>query len=116
MKRVLGLGLLLASFALPVLAGKNSQAFLLPWDVRVGDAQLPQGRCEVTWTETSGSQVQLTIKTADKKTTTVPARIVQGKHANVAVLAVKVSGVRHLEGFQTRDATLVVRDAQTEAK
>lgn len=36
MKRILGLGLFLARFSLPLLAAKNSGTFLLPSDVRVG--------------------------------------------------------------------------------
>ena len=78
MKRILGLGLLLTILAMPLLAKtKNSHVLLMPSDVRVGDTQLPQGRYDVTWSEAKGSEVQLTIKTADKKTITVPARVAQ---------------------------------------
>jgi len=68
MKRILGLGLFLALLSLPLLAAKNSETFLLPSEGRVGDSTLPEGHCNVTWTDVSGSQVQLTIKTEDKKT------------------------------------------------
>ena len=78
MKRILGLGLFLALSYLPLLAAKNSETFLLPSEVRVGDTTLPEGHCNVTWTDASGSQVQLTIKTEDKKTINIPARDIEG--------------------------------------
>lgn len=113
MKHILGLGLLLALFSPPLLAAKNSEAFLLTSDVRVGDVQLPAGHWDVTWTETSGSQVQLTIKTEgkDKKTITIPARVIQGKQSGAAVLTSEINGVRCLRGIQTKEAQFIILDA-----
>src|SRR5271169_3090985 len=96
MKRVQGVGLLFAVSSLPLLAAaKNSQAFDQPFDVRVGEVQMPQGHRGVTWTDASGSKVQLTIKTEDKKTITVPARVIQGggKPAEIFAMTVRVNGV-----------------------
>ena len=116
MKRVFVLGVVLMSLCLPVLAAKNSQAFSLPWSVRLGDAQLPEGRCDVSWTEASGTQVQLTIKAADKKAYTVAARVEPGKTAYTGPVTTVVDGVRHLKGFRTKDATITIEGAPVEAK
>ncbi len=113
MKRILGLGLLLALFSLPLLAGKNSQAFGLPPGVRVGDIELPQ-YCEVTWIQTSGSQVQLTINTKDNKTITVPARVIQEKRSEVRALYTVVNGVRRLKELQTKEARFIIQDPQNQ--
>lgn len=115
MKRILGLGLLLALFCLPLLAAKNSQTVLLPSAVRVGDVQLPQGYCQVTWTEPSGSQVQLTLKSADKKTVTIPARLVQEK-GKVGVSTFVKDGVTYLQELQTKDARFVILDLPKDLK
>ena len=105
MKRILGLGLFLALSCLPLLAAKNSETFLLPSEVRVGDTTLPEGHCNVTWTDASGSQVQLTIKTEDKKTITIPARVIEGKQVGGGVETAVSNGVTYLLAFQTANAT-----------
>ncbi len=116
MKRILGLGLLLALLSLPLLAAKNSQKFLLPSDVRVGDVQLQGGPCEVTWTDASGSQVQLTIKTQDKKTVTIPARLVEGKHPTAAVQTYVANGVTYLRELDTTKEGFVLQDRVPDMK
>lgn len=110
MKRILGLGLFLALFSLPLIAAKNSETFLLPSEVRVGNATLPEGHCTITWTEASGSQVQLTIKTADKKTITIPARV-EGKQLGGEVETAVSNGVTYLLAFHSRNATFIIQDA-----
>jgi phenolic acid decarboxylase len=110
MKRVLAITLWLALFSLPLLAGKNSQEFLLPSEVRIGDAQLPEGHCNVSWTEPSGSQVQLTIKIQGQKTITVPARVIEGKQAGVAVETILRDGVRYVSEFDTNHARFIVQE------
>lgn len=116
MQRVLGIALLLALFSLPLWAGKNSQGFLLASDVRIGDAQLPAGHCNVSWTQPSGSQVQLTIKTEHQKTITIPARVIEGKQSSVAVQTFVADGVRYLQEFDTRTARFIVQDPPGVAK
>jgi len=109
MIRMLKLAVLLAFLCCsPLLAAKNSQMFLLPSDVRVGQTTLPKGHCEVVWTEKTGSQVQLTIKTEDKKTINVSAKVIDEKHENVAVATDVVNGVRYLTEFQTKSARFVI--------
>jgi len=110
MKRVLAITLWLALFSLPLVAGKNSQEFLLPSDVRIGDARLPEGHCSVAWTGRSGSQVQLTIKMEGHKTITVPAHVIEGKHAGVAVQTILTNGVRYVSEFDTKDARFIVQE------
>jgi phenolic acid decarboxylase len=109
MKRILGIALLLSLFSLPLVAGKNSQDFLLPSNVRIGDAQLPEGHCNVAWSEPSGSQVQLTIKIEGQKTITVPARVVEGKQG-VAVQTSITNGVRYVSEFDTKNARFIVQE------
>jgi phenolic acid decarboxylase len=116
MKRILGLGLLLGLLCLPVLAAKNSHGFNLGDDLRVGDVQIPKGHCEVTWTEPTGSQVQLTIRTADKKTVTVPARVVEMDRPNDGVSTFVSNGVRYLSELQTKKQTFVLQEAPKENK
>ena len=110
MKR-LRLGLLLVLGSAPLLAAKNSQTFLLPSEVRVGDTTLPEGHCTVTWTAASGSQVQLTIKMEDKKTVTIPARVIEGKQVSGSVETAVSNGVTYLLCFHTANATFVVQDS-----
>jgi hypothetical protein len=110
MKRTLGIALLLALFSIPLLAGSNSQEFLLPSAVRIGDAQLPEGHCKVAWTQPSGSQVQLTIKTEGQKTITVSARVIEEKQSAVAVQTFVANGVTYVKEFDTKSARFVVQD------
>lgn len=120
MKRIhhiLGLGLLLALSSFPLVAAKNSQNFLLPSDVRIGDVQLPEGHCSISWTQPSGSQVQLTIKMeGNKKTITIPARIVEGKKGDGGVETAVSNGVTYLLSFHAANATFVVQDAPKDVK
>jgi D-serine deaminase-like pyridoxal phosphate-dependent protein len=116
MKRILGVALLLSLFSLPLLAGKNSQEFFLPSDVRIGDAQLPAGHCNVVWTEPSGSQVQLTIRTEGKKPITLPARMVERNQGSVAVQTFVAKGVRYVQEFDTKTARFIVQDPSEVAK
>ena len=109
MKRILGLAVAVWTFSsLPLMAAKNSQTFLLFTDVRIGDVQLPQGECNVTWTEASGSQVQLTIKTENKKTVTIPARMVEVKRRDVGVTTFVDNGVTYLQDFHTMTETFIL--------
>lgn len=116
MKRILGLVLLLSSFSLPLLAAKSSQVFLLPSDVRVGDVQLPEGHCTVAWTDMTGPDVQLTIKTADNKTITIPAKVIVRKQRDTGVETAMVNGVTYLLAFHSPDVTFVVQEAPKDLK
>ncbi|MGC2474408.1 MAG: hypothetical protein WA485_08735 [Candidatus Sulfotelmatobacter sp.] len=110
MKRILGIALLLTSCSLPLLAGNNSQGFTLPSNVRIGNTQLPEGHCSVAWTQPSGSQVQLTIKTEDRKTITVPAQVVETKQGVVSVQTFVANGVTYVSEFDTKNARFIVQD------
>lgn len=111
MKRILGIALLLASFSVPVFAAKNSQSFYLPTAVTVGDTKLPQGRCDVTWTEAKGSDVTLTVKTEDRKTFTLPAQLVESKQPNAGVLTSEQNGVTYLKELHTTKLRFVLAPA-----
>ena len=111
MKRMLGFALLFILSSVTLMAAKNSQTFYLGSDVRAGNIQLPRGICEATWSTTSGSRVQLTIKTDDKKTVTVPALIVEGKEDRAGVVTSIVNGVTYLVELHTRNAKLVFENS-----
>ena len=110
MKRILELGLLLMVSSVPLFGAKNSYVFQLPADVRVGNVQLPKRDCSVTWSETSGSKVQLTIKTEDKKTITIDAREVEGKPGDIGVVTFVDNGITYLEEFDTANTRFIVQN------
>src|ERR1700758_4652019 len=116
MRRILGLALLFSLSSAMLLAAKNSQTFYLSSDVRAGNVQLPRGICEVTWNITSGSRVQLTIKTDDRKTVTVPALMVEGKEDRAGVVTSVVNGVAYLVEIHTRNAKFVFENGTEASK
>jgi phenolic acid decarboxylase len=109
-KRIWGIALLflLTSCSLPLAAAKNSQGFVLGVDVRIGDLRIPQGQYRVTWTEPSGSQVQLTLKGDGKQSITIPARLIAEKHAEVGVTTINENGVTYLQDFHTTKETFIL--------
>jgi hypothetical protein len=108
-KRIWGIALvLLASCPLPLAAAKNSCAFFLPDDVRVGDLQIPHGQYEVTWTEPAGSQVELRLKADGEKPITIPARLVAEKHSEAGVTTFVDSGVTYLQDFHTTKEAFII--------
>jgi|HubBroStandDraft_2_1064218.scaffolds.fasta_scaffold122168_2 hypothetical protein len=115
MRRILGVALLLMFSSVGLIAAKNSQTFYLSSDVRAGHDQLPRGICEVTWSTPSGSLVQLTIKTEDKKTVTIPARMVEGKQDRTGVITSIVNGVTYLDELHTKNAKFIFQNNTTEA-
>ena len=110
MKRIPGLALLFLMSSVALMAAKNSQTFYLTTDVRAGNAQLSHGICEVTWSAPSGSQVELTIKTEDKKTVTVPARMVEGKQDRAGMVTTVVNGVTYLDELHTKNAKFILQN------
>lgn len=108
MKCTLRFVLLVMCFSLPMLAAKNSQEFILPSDVRIGDIQIPHGPCSVTWTEPSGSQVLLTIKTEGRNPITLPTRMVEVKHAKSGITTFVDSGVTYIQDFHTANYTFIL--------
>jgi hypothetical protein len=107
-KYTLGLVLSVICFPLPMLAVKNSQGFLLPTDVRIGDIQIQHGPCDVTWTGKSGSQVQLTIKTEGRDPISLPARMVEVKHPKSGITTFVDNGVTYIQDFHTADYTFIL--------
>lgn len=117
MKRFLGFALLLTLIATPLLAKtKNSHTYLLTSDTKVGDTQLPQGRYDVSWSEAKGSEVQLSIKTPDKKTITVPAHVVKNNENNFGVETSVSNGVTTLKEFYTPTSRFVVDSSASVGK
>ncbi|HMH11958.1 MAG TPA: hypothetical protein VK578_02510 [Edaphobacter sp.] len=116
MRRIIGFALLFIWSSVTLVAAKNSQTFYLSTDVRAGNVQLPRGICEVTWSTTSGPRVQLTIKTDDKKTVTVPALVVEGKDDRAGVVTSVVNGVTYLVELHTRTAKFVFENGTKASK
>jgi hypothetical protein len=110
MKRVCGIALLflLTSCSPSLEAAKNSQGFVLTGDVRVADLQIPQGQYKVTWTEPSGSQVQLTLKADGKKPIILPAHLITEKHLEAGVTTFSENGVTYLQDFHTTKETFLL--------
>jgi hypothetical protein len=99
---------LLTACSLPLGAAKNSQGFDLSVDVRVGDIQIPEGQYNVTWTESTASQVQLTLKADGKKPVILPARLLAEKHAEAGVTTFAENGVTYLQDFHTTKETFIL--------
>ena len=116
MRRIPGFALLFILSSVTLVAAKNSQTFYLSSDVRAGNVRLPRGICEVTWSIPSRSRVQLTIKTDDKKTVTVPALIVEGKEDRAGVVTSVVIGVTYLVELHTRNAKFVFENGAAASK
>ena len=116
MRRILGLGVLFILSSVTLAAAKNSQTFYLSSDAWAGNVQLPRGICEVSWSIPSGSRVQLTMKTDDKKTVTVPALVVEGKADRASVVTSVVNGVTYLVELHTRNAKFVFENGTEASK
>jgi len=116
MGRIPGLALLFLLSSIALLAATNSQTFYLASDVRAGTVRLSRGICEVTWSTSTGSQVQLTIKSEDKKTVTVPARMVEGKQDRTGAVTSVVNGVTYLNELHTRNAKFILENGAETAK
>jgi hypothetical protein len=110
MKRIWGFALLLflASCSLPLAAAKNSAGFFLPVDCRVGDLQISQGQYNLTWTQPSGSQVQVTLQADGKKPITIAARLIEEKHNQPGVTTFDEGGVTYLQDFHTTKETFIL--------
>ncbi len=108
MKNFVALAALMFSLAIPGFAAKNSQGFFLPADVRAGATQIPAGHCEVSWTQLTGSQVQLTIRIEGKKPITLEARVIQENHSEAGVSTILDSGVTYLQDFHTTTNTFII--------
>jgi hypothetical protein len=110
MRRVFVIAVLACLFAVPALAAKHSAALWMPDTVRVGDKKIPLGDYEVSWSDSSEAQVQVTFKQEGKKAIVVPARVVQESHDKVGVRMFELKGVTYLKQVNTKEATLVIQD------
>lgn len=99
---------LLASCVLPLGAAQNSQALVLPVDVRMGDLNIPQGHYQVTWTQPSGPRVRLTLTADGKKPITIPARRIVETHRTAGVTTFEEDGVTYLQDFHTTQETFII--------
>jgi hypothetical protein len=113
---MLGFALLFILSSVTLMAAKNAQTFYLSSDVRAGNVLLPRGICEVTWSTPSGSRVQLTIRTDDKRTVTVPALMVERKDDRAGAVTSVVNGVTYLVELHTRNAKFVFENGAVASK
>jgi phenolic acid decarboxylase len=111
MRHIVWLALLFLVSSGVLVAAENSQTFYLSSDVRAGNVKLPRGICEVTWSTPSGPQVQLTVRTDDKKTVVLPARMVEGKQDRSGVVTTVVNGVVYLVELHTRNAKFIFQNS-----
>jgi beta-glucosidase-like glycosyl hydrolase len=59
MRYMRGLAMLAMPFSGTLMAAKDTQTIYLAATVRAGNAELPRGICEVSWSAPSGSRVKL---------------------------------------------------------
>lgn len=111
MKRALGLGLMLISLSLPLIAAETSHRFFLAADVHIGDVCIARGYYDVSWIKTSGSQVQLAIQAKGQKPITISARRVGVKHSEAGVTTFVDNGVTYLQDFHTPNDTFILSGA-----
>jgi hypothetical protein len=116
MKRILGLALLFVLSSVALSAAKNSRTFYLSSDVRAGGILLPRGICEVSWGVPAGSLVQLTIKTDDRRTVTVSARMVEGKQERTGAVTSTVNGITYLNELHTDNAKFIFENTNGASK
>ena len=110
MRYMRGLAMLAMLFSGTLMAAKGTQTIYLATPVRAGNAELPRGICEVSWTAASGSRVRLTIKTEDDKISLVSARMVAGKQETTGVITAVKNGVSYLKELRTRNARFVIQN------
>jgi hypothetical protein len=109
-RHMLELALLSILLSAYLFAAQGSQTFYLATAARAGNVQLPRGICEVTWSSASGSQTKLTIRSDDKKTVTISARMVEGKQDQTGVVTSVVNGVTYLQELRTRNAKFIFQN------
>lgn len=108
MKHFSRLGLLSISFVLPLFAAGSPWPFSFPADVEVGSNRLPRGRCDISWSGTSGSQGLLTIRPEGKTPISLPARVIHLRHTEVGITTFVDNGVTYLQDFHTTDETFII--------
>jgi hypothetical protein len=102
------LALLAMLFSGTLMAAKDTQTIYLASPVRAGNAELPRGICEVSWT--AASRVRLTIKTEDDKTLLVSAHRVKGIQKTTGVVTSVINGVTYLKELHTKNARFVIQN------
>jgi hypothetical protein len=104
MKRLFGYALMLALATAPAFAAKNSQSVNFAQAVKVGSTEIPPGDCKVSWTG-SGDSVQVTLA-ENGKSVTIPAKLVEEKHAHKGYVVSRVDGSDQLESIQLSNVSL----------
>jgi hypothetical protein len=103
-KRFIGFAAMLALVSAPAFAAKNSEKINIQHTVTVGTTQLPAAEYKVTWNETS-SNAQVTL-TNGKTVVTLPAKVVEEKHATSSFRTDNKGGASTLLGFDLRNVTV----------
>ena len=110
MRYMRGLALLATLSSGTMMAATDTQTIYLATPVRAGNAELPRGICEVSWSGASGSRVRLTVKTEDDKSFTVSARMLEGKQETTGVVTSVINGVTYLKELHTKNARFVIQN------
>jgi protein involved in polysaccharide export with SLBB domain len=109
MKRLSTYALMLALAAAPSFAAKNSQSLNFAAPVKVGANEIPAGDYKVTWTGT-GDNVQVTIA-QNRKSFTVPAKLVDEKHNHKGYVVSREGGADQLQTIQLSNVSLQLETA-----
>lgn len=118
MKRLSFCALILALFVAPAFAEKNVQSMNFPSPVKVGATQLPAGDYKISWTGT-GDAVQVTLEQKNAKnpaTATVPAKMVDGKHAHNGFVISRKDGADAIDALQFNKFDLVFAGAPAQGQ
>jgi hypothetical protein len=110
MRYMRALALLAVLFSGTLVVAQDTQTIYLATPVRAGNAELPRGICEVSWTAASGSRVRLTFKTEDDKSFLVSARMAEGKQEATGVVTSVINGVTYLKELHTKNARFVIQN------
>jgi hypothetical protein len=62
----------------------------------------------VTWTDSAGTRVQLTIQANRRDPITLPARMVEVKHSKSGITTFVDNGITYLQDFHTTDHTFIL--------
>jgi hypothetical protein len=113
MKR-LGVGFLAVLFTFSAYAAKNGQTVVLTQPTQVGSTTLPAGPVKVSWTGT-GANAQVTLAPGGKNPVTIPAQVVDEKHAEASVGTIDLNGTTYLQDIELSNVKLVIPNTDTVA-
>ena len=106
MKRFVSAAIIFACLSAPAFAAKNSETLNIAEPVTVGTTQLAPADYKVTWTGT-GANAQVTLAHG-KTVVTVPAKVVDEKNNQNAVLTDSKGGTNTMKAIYFNHVSLIL--------